>query len=226
MEVQYAVLKKGCNGAITLRRHTQMSENRNYGYARVSSRDQNEERQVLALLDCGVCEKNILIDKQSGKDFKRPMYQRLMKKLKPDDVLFIKSIDRLGRNYVEIMEQWRIITKERKINIVVLDMPLLDTRKKERDLTGMFIADLVLQILSYVAQTERDFIRQRQAEGIAIAKAKGVRLGRPPLPRPEEFGDLCMAFFNREISSHTAAAQLGVSARTFRLWAEEYAEIG
>ena len=144
-----------------------------YGYVRVSSHEQKEDRQIVAMRDFGVAGNNIFLDKQSGKDFKRPGYKRLIKKLKSDDILVIKSIDRLGRNYGEILEQWRVITKERKVSVVVLDIPLLDTRLKERDLTGTFIADLVLQILSYVAQTEREYIKQRQAEGIAAALARG-----------------------------------------------------
>ena len=198
-----------------------MEENRTYGYVRVSTKEQNEDRQLLALLECGVQEENILIDKQSGKDFNRPRYQQLMKKIKPGDTLFIKSIDRLGRDYEEIMNQWRIITKNMQVFIVVLDIPLLDTRQKERDLTGVFIADLVLQILSYVAQTEREFIRQRQAEGIAVARTKGVRFGRPPQERPEAFGWLCEAWRNQEISSRYAAKQLGISHITFQKWARE-----
>ena len=147
-----------------------------YGYVRVSSKDQNEERQIVALQEFGIALRQIYLDKQSGKDFERPQYQKLIKKLKADDTLVIKSIDRWGRNYDEILMQWRIITKQKRAAIVVLDMPLLDTRQN-RDLTGTLIADIVLQLLSYVAQTEREFIRQRQQEGIAVAKAKGVRFG-------------------------------------------------
>jgi len=198
-----------------------MEDGRIYGYVRVSTREQNEDRQLLALLGCSVREESIFIDKQSGKDFNRPAYQRLMKELRPGDTLFVKSIDRLGRDYEEIMNQWRIITKEVQAFIVVLDIPLLDTRQKDRDLTGVFIADLVLQILSYVAQTEREFIRQRQAEGIAVARTKGVRFGRPPQERPEAFDELCEAWHNAEISARYAAKQLGVSARTFQTWANE-----
>ena len=198
-----------------------MEEGRIFGYVRVSTKEQNEERQMLALLECGVREENILIDRQSGKDFNRPMYQQLMKALKPGDTLYIKSIDRLGRNYEEIMNQWRVITKERKVSVVVLDMPLLDTREKDRDLTGVFIADLVLQILSYVAQTEREFNHQRQAEGIAVARAKGVQFGRPPLIRPESFARLCEAWQKKEISGRSAAKELGITPRTFRIWARE-----
>lgn len=146
-----------------------------YGYVRVSSRDQNEERQLIALRECGVDEKLIIIDKQSGKDFDRPGYKRLMKRIKPGDTLIIKSIDRLGRNYDEILDQWRILTKEKQAHIAVLDMPLLDTRNG-RDLTGTLIADIVLQLLSYVAQTEREYIRQRQREGIEAARQNGVHL--------------------------------------------------
>lgn len=198
-----------------------MQESRTYGYVRVSTKDQNEDRQLFALMECGVQEGNIFIDKQSGKDFNRPKYQQLMKKIQAGDTLFIKSIDRLGRDYEEIMNQWRIITKDMQVFIVVLDIPLLDTRQKERNLTGVFIADLVLQILSYVAQTEREFIRQRQAEGIAVARAKGVRFGRPPQARPEAFNWLCEAWRNKEISSRCAAKQLGISHITFQKWVRE-----
>ena len=201
-----------------------MEENKVYGYVRVSTKEQNEDRQLIALLEYGVRRENILIDKQSGKDFNRPKYLQMLKKLKPGDTLIIKSIDRLGRNYEEIMDQWRVITKDMKVFIAVLDMPLLDTRQKERDLTGVFIADLVLQILSYVAQTEREFNRQRQAEGIAVARAKGIRFGRPPMPRPETFKSLCEAWLNREISARFAAKQLGVSHPTFMAWAHETLE--
>ena len=149
-----------------------------YGYIRVSSKDQNEDRQVIALQELNIPKKNIFLDKQSGKDFARPQYQRLMKKLKKDDLLYVKSIDRLGRNYEEILEQWRVLTKQKEIDIVVLDMPLLDTRRG-KDLMGTFLSDIVLQVLSFVAENERKNIRQRQAEGIAAAKARGVRFGRP-----------------------------------------------
>lgn len=196
-----------------------MEEGRIYGYVRVSTKEQNEGRQLLALLESGVHEENILIDRQSGKDFNRPQYQRLLKIMESGDTLFIKSIDRLGRNYEEIMDQWRVITKELQVSVVVLDMPLLDTRQKERDLTGIFIADLVLQILSYVAQTEREFNHQRQAEGIAVARAKGTRFGRPPQPRPEAFTGLREAWNKQEISARFAAKQLGISHRTFLIWA-------
>jgi DNA invertase Pin-like site-specific DNA recombinase len=198
-----------------------MKNGKHYGYVRVSTRDQNEDRQLRALRECGVQERNMFIDKQSGKDFDRPAYKRLMKKLSSGDTIFVKSIDRLGRNYEEILEQWRIITKERKAAIVILDMPLLDTRQKERDLTGVFIADLVLQILSYVAQTEREYIRRRQAEGIAGAKARGVRFGRPPRRRPEIFPHLYKAWKNNELSARSAARQLKITHRTFLKWVTE-----
>ena len=195
-----------------------------YGYIRVSTKEQNEDRQIIALRDAGVPEKNIIRDKQSGKDFNRPGYLRLVKKMKPGDTLFIKSIDRLGRNYNDILEQWRYLTKEKHIAIVVLDMPLLDTRKG-RDLTGELIADIVLQLLSYVAQTEREFIRQRQAEGIAAARKRGVQFGRHPLPIPPEFGALHRQWTKGELSARKAAAQLGITHKTFLKWARSSAEV-
>lgn len=193
-----------------------------YGYARVSSKEQNEQRQIIALTEFGITEKNIYIDKQSGKDFDRPRYKRLIKKLRPSDLLVIQSIDRLGRNYGEILEQWRAITKERKVDIVVLDMPLLDTRAQGHDLTGTFIADLVLQILSYVAQTEREMIRKRQAEGIAAAKAQGIQFGRRPKEKPSEFPMVFEAWRKKELSARAAAARLGVTHRTFQKWAKQF----
>ena len=189
-----------------------------YGYVRVSSRDQNEARQLVAMKEFGVPDGNILMDKQSGKDFNRPSYARLMKKLKPGDVLVVKSIDRLGRNYDEILEQWRIITKEKQAAIVVLDMPLLDTRSN-RDLTGTLIADIVLQLLSYVAETERAFIRQRQAEGIAAAKARGQRFGRPAKDRGEEYEACVTQWKEGTLSAAQASRKLGVSHNTFLKWA-------
>ena len=188
-----------------------------YGYIRVSSKDQNEDRQRIAMLENGVDQRRIYMDKQSGKDFDRPGYRRLLKRLKPGDTLIIKSIDRLGRNYDEILEQWRLITKEKQAAIVVLDMPLLDTRQG-RDLTGTLIADIVLQLLSYVAQTEREFIRQRQAEGIAAAKKRGVRFGRKPLERPPEYEWVKSIWQRGEISAREAAARLDVSHKTFLKW--------
>lgn len=188
-----------------------------YGYMRVSARDQNEERQKHALIEFGVPEDHLFLDKQSGKDFNRPGYQKVMQMLEPEDVLVIKSIDRLGRNYDEILEQWRVITKDKKAFIVVLDMPLLDTRVG-KDLTGTFIADLVLQLLSYVAETERRFIRQRQAEGIAAAKARGVKFGRPGLEMKPEVYELAKTWRRGEISTRKAAEMLNVSHQTFRKW--------
>lgn len=188
-----------------------------YGYARVSTREQNEERQLIALTGFGIAESAIFVDKQSGKDFERTQYRRLMRKLKNGDTLVVKSIDRLGRNYEEILEQWRIITKEKRAAIVVLDMPLLDTRQN-RDLTGTLIADIVLQLLSYVAQLEREFIHQRQAEGIAAAKAQGVRFGREPLPVPAEFPEVLDCWKHGKIGSRRAGALLGVSQTTFLKW--------
>ena len=189
-----------------------------YGYARVSTESQSLDRQLVAMRDFGVLERKIFLDKLSGKDFLRPSYQRLMKKLKPGDTLVIKSIDRLGRDYCEILEQWRVITKEKQVAIVVLDIPLLDTRQRKRDLTGTFIADLVLQILSYVAQSEREAIRQRQAEGIAAAKARGVKFGREPMERPEVFGKVVAEWERREISAREAARRLNVHHKTFLEW--------
>ena len=194
-----------------------------YGYARVSTREQNAERQLIALTGFGIAETAIFVDKQSGKDFERTQYRRLLRKLKDGDTLVVKSIDRLGRNYEEILEQWRIITKEKCAAIVVLDMPLLDTRQN-RDLTGTLIADIVLQLLSYVAQTEREFIRQRQTEGIAAAKARGVRFGRQPMPRPEKFLSLQKQWACGEISARQAAEQLKITHRTFLLWVKEKAD--
>ena len=188
-----------------------------YGYIRVSTRDQHDDRQRIALLNFGVPAKNIFTDRQSGKDFMRPAYKKLIRKLKADDTLVIKSIDRLGRNYAEILEQWRVITKEKKVAIVVLDMPLLDTRR-ERDLIGTLLADVVLQLLSFVAETERDFIRQRQAEGIAAAKARGVKFGRPATPIPHKFKSIKQRWLKGELSARQAAKVLGVSHVTFLNW--------
>lgn len=195
-------------------------ENQMYGYIRVSTREQNEDRQVIAMREFGVPDSNMVTDKQSGKDFARPGYRRLLRKLKPGDTLVLKSIDRLGRNYDEILEQWRLLTKEKRVEIVVLDMPLLDTRQG-RDLMGTLIADIVLQLLSYVAQTEREFIRQRQAEGIAAAKARGVQFGRKPKKRPEEYERLREEWRAGWISARAAARQLGVAHRTFMKWVEQ-----
>ena len=186
-----------------------------YGYIRVSTREQNEDRQLIALREMSIPEQNIFIDKQSGKDFERPQYKKLVKKLKPDDLLYIKSIDRLGRNYEEIQNQWRVLTKEKQIDIVVLDMPLLDTRRG-KDLLGTFLSDIVLQVLSFVAENERTNIRQRQAEGIAAAKAKGVRFGRPPKPLPENFPSACQRWKAGTITCAKAARECGMPPSTFR----------
>lgn len=191
-----------------------------YGYVRVSTREQNAQRQVIALKEYGIALKQIFVDKQSGKDFVRPNYKRMMRKIKSGDTLVVKSIDRLGRNYEEILEQWRIITKEKQAYIVVLDMPLLDT-KQNRDLTGTLIADIVLQLLSYVAQTEREFIRQRQAEGIAAAKERGVQFGRRPMERPEKYEMIKAKWEKKEISAREAGKQLGITHSTFLRWVNE-----
>ena len=193
----------------------------NYGYVRVSTKKQNEDRQLIALAEYGILPRNIFIDKKSGKDFERQKYQRLLKRLKQGDVIFVESIDRFGRNYEEITEQWRFITKKIGADIVVLDMPLLDTRQRDLDLTGVFITDLVLQILSYVAEKEKQYNHQRQAEGIAAAKAKGVKFGRPPLEKPERFTALYDVWAQGEISARAAALELGITHRTFTLWAVE-----
>ena len=193
-----------------------------YGYVRVSSKDQCEDRQLLALKEFGVVERNIYTDKISGKNFNRPQYHRLMKKLKKGDVVVILSIDRLGRNYDEIQNQWRIITKEKQADIVVLDMPLLDTRKSQNnDLIGTFIADLVLQILAYVAQIERENIKQRQKEGIHAAKCRGVQFGRPRKNIPDNFDDVKGKWEKSEINSRQAAQILGISQNTFLRWSHE-----
>ncbi len=192
-----------------------------YGYIRVSTREQNEDRQLIALKEVGVLEKNIFTDKQSGKDFNRPQYKKLVRKLKKDDLLYIKSIDRLGRNYEEILQQWRVLTKEKGIDIVVLDMPLLDTRRG-KDLMGTFLSDIVLQVLSFVAENERTTIKQRQAEGIAAAKAKGIRFGRPPKPLPQNFHKFYQKWKEGEITGTAAAEFCGMALSTFRYRAEIY----
>ena len=193
--------------------------NNTYGYVRVSTRDQHEDRQVAAMLDFGVAVENITIEKLSGKDFQRPLYQQLIDSLESGDVLVVKSIDRFGRNYDEIIQQWSLLTKERDIAIVVLDMPLLDTREG-RDLTGKLIADIVLQVLSYVAQVERENMRQRQAEGIAAAKARGVRFGRPPKPLPENFHSAYQRWKGGAITGTAAAKECGMPLATFRYHAQ------
>lgn len=185
-----------------------------YGYIRVSTREQNEDRQRLALAALPVPKENIYMDKQSGKEFERPQYRRLVRRLRRDDLLYVKSIDRLGRNYSEILEQWRMLTKEKGVDIAVLDMPLLDTRRG-KDLMGTFLSDIVLQVLSFVAENERDNIRQRQAEGIAAAKARGVRFGRPPLPLPDNFHMLHQAWRGQKITLRQAARACGMPTGTF-----------
>ena len=192
-----------------------------YGYVRVSAKDQNEDRQIIAMREVGVSEKNIYMDKQSGKDFKRKQYKRLVRKMKKDDLLYIKSIDRLGRNYEEIIEQWRNLTKEKRIDIIVLDMPLLDTRRG-KDLMGTFLSDIVLQVLSFVAENERSNIRQRQAEGIAAAKARGVKFGRPPKPLPENFHAVYQRWKNGKITGIRAAEECNMPITTFRYKADIY----
>ena len=185
-----------------------------YGYIRVSTREQNEDRQVIALREVDVPKQNIFMDKQSGKNFDRPQYKKLLRKMKKDDLLYIKSIDRLGRNYEEILEQWRILTKDKGIDIVVLDMPLLDTRRG-KDLMGTFLSDIVLQVLSFVAENERTNIRQRQAEGIAAAKARGVKFGRKPLPLPDNFYEVHKAWRTKKLTLKQAAATCNMRVGTF-----------
>lgn len=192
-----------------------------YGYMRVSSKEQNEDRQKIALTEMGVPENNIYMDKQSGKDFERTQYKRLLRKLNENSVLYIKSIDRLGRNYGELNEQWRIITKEKKADIVVIDMPLLDTRR-EKNLLGTFISDVVLALLSYVAENERTNIKQRQAEGIAAAKARGVKFGRPPLPIPENFYQMHKDWRAGKITIEEAAKDCNMCPKTFYSKAVKY----
>ena len=185
-----------------------------YGYIRVSSKDQKEDRQQIALKEVGVERQNIYVDKQSGKDFNRPQYKKMLRKLKKDDLLYIKSIDRLGRNYEEILQQWQILTKEKGVDIVVLDMPLLDTRRG-KDLMGTFLSDIVLQVLSFVAENERTNIKQRQAEGIAAAKAQGIKFGRPPLPLPDNFYEVHKAWRSKKITLKQAAEACNMPVGTF-----------
>lgn len=188
---------------------------------RVSTKEQNEDRQLIALHELGLTDKNIYVDKQSGKDFNRPQYQRLLRKLRPGDLLYIKSIDRLGRNYEEIQNQWRVLTKEKGVDICIVDMPILDTRRG-KDLLGTFISDLVLQLLSFVAENERTNIRQRQAEGIAAAKAKGIRFGRPPKPLPENFHSVYQQWKQGAITGTEAAKECNMPLSSFRYRAEIY----
>lgn len=187
---------------------------RNFGYIRVSSRDQNEERQIIALHEFGICNEDIFIDKQSGKDFNRPEYMHMVEQIHSGDLIVVKSIDRLGRNYNEILEQWRSLTKEKEVDICVLDMPLLDTRRN-RDLLGTLIADIVLQLLSYVAQTEREFIKQRQAEGIAAAKARGVHMGRPAIPVPDDFSEIIRLWEHKKLSIDEVLKRCNMCETTF-----------
>ena len=197
--------------------------NNMYGYARVSTKEQKEDRQLLALSEMRLRERNIYVDKQSGKDFERPMYKRLLKRLKEDDVLYIKSIDRLGRNYEEILEQWRVLTREKKVDIVVLDMPLLDTRRG-KDLMGTFLSDIVLQVLSFVAENERKNIRERQKEGIEAARLRGVKFGRPSKPLPENFGQMSRKWMAGEISGRMAADLCGMPLTSFRRRSRTFSE--
>lgn len=196
-----------------------------YGYVRVSTKDQNEDRQMVVMHELKIPKAQIYMDKQSGKDFNRPQYKRLLRRLHRDDLLYIKSIDRLGRNYGEILEQWHILTKEKGIDIVVLDMPLLDTRRG-KDLMGTFLSDIVLQVLSFVAENERTNIRQRQAEGIAAAKARGVRFGRPPRSLPPEFSEAYRAWKGGDITCTEAARRCSMPLSSFRYRAERYNDHG
>ncbi len=215
-KVRYC-LGRAKGGSITIQINT-------YGYVRVSTRDQNEDRQLIAMKELSIPKKNIFMDKQSGKDFERPQYKRLVKKLKPDDLLYIKSIDRLGRNYSEILEQWRILTKEKKTDIVVLDMPLLDTRRG-KDLMGTFLSDIVLQVLSFVAENERTNIRRRQAEGIAAAKARGVKFGRPPAPLPDNFYQVHQEWRGKKLTLNQAADACAMPVSTFYYKALQFENI-
>ena len=194
-----------------------------FGYVRVSSRDQNEARQLDAMKEQGIAEDHIFLDKQTGSHFRRPGYRKLLKVLQPDDVLFIKSIDRLGRNYVEIQEEWRHLARDLQVDIVVLDMPLLDTRRG-KDLMGTFLSDIVLQVLSFVAENERENIRKRQAEGIVAAKARGVKFGRPTVDMPDNFKEVCILWEERAISLRDAAEACHTSVSTFRRRYQEYVE--
>ena len=198
-----------------------MRETKYYAYVRVSTQEQNEDRQLIAVREMGVPEKNIFMDKLSGKDFKRPQYKKMLRKLDKHSVLFIKSIDRLGRNYEDLWEQWRIITKEKGADIVVIDMPILDTRR-EKNLLGTFISDIILALLSYVAENERTNIRQRQAEGIAAAKLKGIKFGRPPIPLPDNFHKLHQDWRSGKISMKEAARACNMPPKTFYSKAVKY----
>ena len=192
-----------------------------FGYVRVSTREQNEDRQLIAMQEMDVPRKNVFIDKQSGKDFNRPQYKRLMNRIREGDVLYIKSIDRLGRNYDDILEQWRIITKVKRVDLVVIDMPILDTRR-DKNLIGTLISDIFLQVLSFVAENERTTIRQRQAEGIAAAKARGVQFGRAPEPLPENFNEVYQRWKRKELTVTQAAKECGMAKSTFFDKAKKY----
>ena len=200
-----------------------MNMSREYGYVRVSTKEQNEDRQLIAMQAVGLGTENIVVEKQSGKDFERPNYRKLLRQLREGDLLYVKSIDRLGRNYEEIIEQWRIITKVKGADIVVLDMPLLDTRKG-KDLMGTFLSDIVLQVLSFVAENERGNIRQRQAEGIAAAKARGVKFGRPSVPLPGNFQEVYRQWDAGTLTNEAAARACGMAVSSFRYRAKVYAE--
>ena len=192
-----------------------------YGYVRVSTKEQNENRQLAAMNEFGVSSENIFIDKQSGRDFNRSAYQSLLKHLQPNDTIVFKSIDRLGRNFFEILEQWRIITTEKQAAIVILDMPILDTRNKRNDLTSQLISTLVLQLLSYVAQIEREFIHQRQAEGIKTAKAKGIKFGRKAKIKPVNYDEVFNEWRQNKISAREAGRRLNVNHETFLKWTRQ-----
>ena len=199
-------------------------EKKEYGYIRVSTKEQNIDRQLSAMKFIGIQKENIFVDKQSGKDFNRPQYKRLVRKLREGDVMFVKSIDRLGRNYDEIIEQWQYISKVKNADIVVLDFPLLDTRKHEHGITGKFLSDMVLQILSYVAQVERENTKQRQMEGIEEAQKKGIIFGRPKMELPEEFSQVYTLWKSRQITQREASRRLKTNHNTFKNWVERYQE--
>ena len=205
----------------TLVNQTDTLVNKIYGYVRVSTKEQNEDRQLLAMAEFGVPSENIFIDKQSGKDFDRPAYQSLMQQLQPNDTIVFKSIDRLGRNFFEILEQWKVITVEKQAAIYVIDMPILDTRNRQNDLTSQLISSLVLQLLSYVAQIERDFIRNRQAEGIKAAMARGVKFGRKAKIKPSNYDEVLSEWLQNKISAREAGRRLNVHHDTFLKWARQ-----
>ena len=205
----------------TLVNQTDTLVNKIYGYVRVSTKEQNEDRQLLAMAEFGVPSENIFIDKQSGKDFDRPAYQSLMQQLQPNDTIVFKSIDRLGRNFFEILEQWKVITVEKQAAIYVIDMPILDTRNHQNDLTSQLISSLVLQLLSYVAQIERDFIRSRQAEGIKTAMARGVKFGRKAKIKPSNYDEVLSEWLQNKISAREAGRRLNVHHDTFLKWTRQ-----